>query len=95
MFVNGPLRQTVGGCGVPRPLPQLATVEFGSHYRTAAQAYAEMKLRRTWASYRPRADQLGCVNYRVVEKGNPEQERRDSILAEACSAHLIVRLVNS
>jgi hypothetical protein len=93
LFVNGGLRQAVGGCGAPAPVPQLA-VEFGPHYRTAAQAKTALKPLVGLGFVRARVDQVGCANYRIIETGITDATVGDSIIVEARKAHLDARLVN-
>jgi hypothetical protein len=93
VFVNGRLRQTVGGCGAPEPVPQLG-VEFGSHYRTATEATTALKRVTGLGFVQAHVDELGCANYRIVETGVADETVGNSIISEARSAHLDARLVN-
>jgi hypothetical protein len=93
LFVNGGLRQAVGGCGAPAPVPQLA-VEFGPHYGTAAQAKTALKPLVGLGFVQARVDQVGCANYRIIETGITDATVGDSIIVEARKAHLDARLVN-
>jgi hypothetical protein len=93
VFVNGRLRQTVGGCGAPEPVAELA-VEFGSHYRTARQATTALKRVTGLGFVQAHVDEVGCANYRMVETGVTDTTVGNSIIAEARSAHLDARLVN-
>ena len=93
VFVNGRLRQTVGGCGAPEPVRQLA-VEFGMHYRTAAQATTALKRVTSLGFVQAHIDEVGCANYRIVETGVTDEAVGRSVISEARSAHLDARLVN-
>jgi hypothetical protein len=93
VFVNGPLRQTVGGCGAPAPVSQLA-VEFGSHYRTATQATTALKRVTGLGFVQAHVDDVGCANYRIVETGVTDAAVGNSVISEARKAHLDARLVN-
>jgi hypothetical protein len=93
VFVNGRLRQIVGGCGAPPAVARLG-VEFGPHYRTATQANAALKGVVGLGFVQAHVDQVGCANYRILETGVTDATVGNSIIAEARSAHLEARLVN-
>jgi hypothetical protein len=93
VFVNGRLRPTVGGCAAPEQVSQLA-VEFGSHYRTAAEATTAVKRVTGLGFVQAHVDQVGCANYRIVETGVTDATVGNSVITEARSAHLDARLVN-
>jgi hypothetical protein len=93
IFVNGTPRTSQGGCGGSPPQDQGLAIEFG-RTKTAAAANALQKHIAAFGFSEARVEQLGCLLYRVVETGVPTKAVGQSIIAEAKSAGLAVKLVN-
>jgi hypothetical protein len=92
IFVNGPVAQTVGGCGVPPPTGQLE-VDFGTPHRTEAAAQPLLKRVRALGFVQTQIKQRGCAWYSVTETGIPSKEVGQSILDEARPTGVPVQLV--
>jgi len=91
VFVNGAPRQAVGGCGAP-PEEQGLAIEFG-RTRTSDAAQALQKHVAAIGFVQAKVEQLGCALYRVIETGVPNKAVGESIIAEAKSAGVTVKLV--
>jgi hypothetical protein len=93
IFVNGAPTPSEGGCGGSPPQDQGLAIEFG-RTKSAAAANALQKHVAAFGFGEARVEQLGCSLYRVVETGVPSEVVGKSIIDEAKSAGLTVKLVN-
>ena len=92
LYVTGS-PQAVTGCDTSTPVPGLA-VEFG-RFQTSAAAQ-QLLTRAKGVGFREAVlEQLGCASYRVVEHGVPSRSVGASIVAEAKSAGIKAKLVES
>jgi len=92
VFVNGVANPAAGECGVTPPPDQGLAIEFG-RMRTAAAAEALQRHVAALGFIQAKVEQLGCSLYRVVETGVPNKAVGQSIIAEAKSAGVSVKLV--
>jgi hypothetical protein len=93
IYVNGPLRSTVGGCGAPAPAPGLA-IQFDQPFRTSAAAAEALKPIVAAGFIQAHVEYLGCADYQIVEAGVPSQSVGQGIINEAKAAKLEARIVN-
>jgi hypothetical protein len=93
IFVTGHPVNESGGCATQAPTPGLA-VEFG-RFRTDAPAERLLAQAKRVGFVQAKVERLGCNLYRVVETGIPNAAVGRSIVAEAKTAKLDARLVES
>jgi len=91
IFLAGTPKPTAGGCDVSPPDQGLA-IEFG-RFRTATDANTALQHIVATGFSEAKVEQLGCALYRIVETGVPSKAVGESIVAEAKSAGLTVKLV--
>jgi hypothetical protein len=92
IYVNGPLRSTVGGCGAPAPTPGLA-IQFDQPFRTSARAAESLKSIVAAGFIQAHVEYMGCADYQIIEAGVPSQSVGQGIINEAKTVKLEARLV--